>query len=321
MPDRATRRVGMSRNGWRVMLALALLGRSGVAQRRPPDLLPISGAGGPGLLVPAVPSDRGGLQGPAPWPAADGAPPTPPGRRPPSWWAPVASLLVPGSGQGLLRQSRAVGFVAAEAFLLVRWLDARQDGTTQRSAYRRIAREVARARFGGPLAEGPWSYYESMERFLESGQYDRGGSAGFLPESDEATFNGAQWRLARETYWRDPDAPPSPSSAEYQRALAFYQARAVQPAFRWSWANAQLQQDEYRQRIRRSNASYREAATLGGLVLANHLLSLVDSYVSVRLGRLGPDGTPAPPGGGRGPGGRRGVAAGPLELRIRVPMP
>jgi hypothetical protein len=199
------------------------------------------------------------------------------------WYAPPLSALVPGMGQGLLRQQRGVVYLAAEGYLLLRALGAQRDASRQREAYREIARTVARAGFGADRPDAAWEYYERLQYVLESGAFNRTPGAGLTPESDPATFNGSIWRLARETFWRDPEVMPDRASAEYQRALAFYERRAVSDAFRWSWRDAQLEQDLYRQTIERSNESARLARHMVGLLLANHALSLVDAYVSVRL--------------------------------------
>jgi hypothetical protein len=203
------------------------------------------------------------------------------------WWAPVASALLPGAGQFALGQQRSVGYVVAEAYLLLQALGARRDGHRQRDAYRELAASVARRRFGEPLPIGTWDYYESMEKFLESGGYDRIPGGAVDPELDESTFNGARWLLARQIYWRDPREAPPLASQEYQRALAFYQARAVREGFQWSWRDAQLEQDLYRQTIAEANRSYQRAVTLTGVVWMNHLASLIDAYVSWRIRRFG----------------------------------
>jgi hypothetical protein len=199
------------------------------------------------------------------------------------WWAPPLSAVVPGLGQGLLGQQRGVAYVAAEVYLILRALGAQRDARREREAYREIARTVARAGFSGDRPDGSWPYYERMQFVLESGEYNATPGGAFTPESDVATFNGSIWRLARETFWRDPDAAPPEGSDEYQRAIAFYQQRAVGDAFRWSWRDAQLEQDLYRQTIDRSNEASRLARQMVGVLLANHALSLVDAYVSVRL--------------------------------------
>jgi len=203
------------------------------------------------------------------------------------WWAPVASALLPGAGQFALGQQRSVGYVVAEAYLLLQVLGARRDGDRQRDAYRELAASVARRRFGAQPAVGSWDYYESMEKFLESGGYDRIPGGGVDPELDESTFNGARWLLARQIYWRDPRVAPAATSQEYQRALAFYEARAVRDGFQWSWRDAQLEQDLYRQTIAEANRSYQRAVTLTGVVWMNHLASLIDAYVSWRIRRFG----------------------------------
>lgn len=199
------------------------------------------------------------------------------------WFAPPLSAVVPGLGQGLLRQQRGIVYLAAEGYLILRVIGAERDARRERDAYREIARTVARAGFGADRPDAAWEYYERLQHILESGAFNRTPGATLTPESDPATFNGAMWRLARETFWRDPDVSPDPSSAEYQRAVAFYERRAVGDSFRWSWRDAQLEQDLYRQTIDRSNDASREARQLVGLLLANHALSLVDAYVSVRL--------------------------------------
>lgn len=199
------------------------------------------------------------------------------------WYAPPLSALMPGLGQGVLRQQRGVVYLAAEGYLILRALGARRDARRERDAYREIARTVARDGFGTDRPDAAWEYYERLQYVLESGAFNRTPGATLSPETDPSTFNGSIWRLARETFWRDPDVAPDPTSSEYQGAIAFYERRAVGEAFRWSWRDAQLEQDLYRQTIDRSNDASREARQLVALLLANHALSLVDAYVSVRL--------------------------------------
>jgi len=199
------------------------------------------------------------------------------------WFAPPLSALVPGLGQGVLRQQRGIVYLAAEGYLILRALGAQRDARRERDAYREIARTVARASFGSERPDAAWEYYERLQYVLESGAFNRTPGAALSPETDPSTFNGSIWRLARETFWRDPDVTPATTSPEYERAIAFYERRAVGESFRWSWRDAQLEQDLYRQTIDRSNDASRQARQLVGLLLANHALSLVDAYVTVRL--------------------------------------
>lgn len=208
-------------------------------------------------------------------------------------WAPVASLLLPGTGQALLHQDRFVAYLALEAWAVLEFANQRTEGRRQQTRYRALASDVARALYGTTHPVGSWAYYESMEHYLESGVFDRVPGGDVDPDIDVSTYNGAMWLLARTTYWSNVDVAPSTASAEYRRAMNFYLDRAVRAEYRWSWRNAQLEQDLYIRTIRRSNTSFRGARAALGAVLANHLLSAIDAFVTLRVEGL--DG-----GGGRG---------------------
>lgn len=203
------------------------------------------------------------------------------------WWAPVSSGVLPGTGQLLMGQQRGVGYLVAEGYLLLQLFRARRDANRDRDTYRALAYEVARKPFGGVRPPGGWDYYESMEKYLESGAFDRIPGGAIDPETDETTYNGARWLLARETFWVNPDIAPPAGSSEYSRALAFYQSRAIPAAYQWSWRDAQLEQDVYSQTIASANRSVQQAVNFVGLIGANHLVSLIDAYVSVRVRRFG----------------------------------
>lgn len=200
------------------------------------------------------------------------------------WWSPLASALVPGSGQLVMRQRRGVPYLAAEAFLLVQYLSSRSDAREFRGEYQRLA-EIARSFFTSDFPIGDFEYYERMEQFVESGAYDLDSDGAFIPETDTSTFNGFTWRLARSTFWENPDDPPPTDSEAYLRAIEFYQERAVPDEFRWSWQNAQLEQDLFRQTIQRSNSAFRRTSQYLGVLIANHALSAIDAFVMVRVSR------------------------------------
>ena len=202
------------------------------------------------------------------------------------WWAPIASAVMPGTGQARLGQDRFVAYMAVEGFLWVRYLTDRRAGTDARNAYRDIAMRVSRAGFPGPKPQGNFEYYERMEHWIASGSYDSDPGTGFTPETDTTTFNGKMWSIARTTYWSDPKTPPPVGSAAYVAALNFYRQNAVTDDFAWSWRTAPLHQDVYRRSVRAANDGFRHAAEDIGAVIANHVLSTVDAYISLRL-RLG----------------------------------
>ncbi len=178
--------------------------------------------------------------------------------------------------------------MAMEALLLVRFFGFQAEGRREGDRYRDLAFTVARAPFGPADRDTAFSYFEQLATFIESGPFDTDPSPTIAPPDDPRTFNGSIWNLARRTFFADPDSLPEPNSEEYQRALAFYRARAVGPDFRWSWRNAGLEQDLFRQTIEQSDESFRQATQQLGLLLVNHLLSAVDAVITNRLSRNGP---------------------------------
>ncbi len=238
---------------------------------------------------PATDASQAMAAGGPPGPAALSSPrPLRSGTTP--WLAPLASALVPGAGQAALHQDRFVGYLAVESYALLQYGTDLNDAHRQRREYRRLAATVARAYFSSTRPVGSFEYYERMEHFLESGVYDVIPGGVLEPEPDTLTYNGSVWLLARQTFFSNPDSVLDPSSAPYQAALAFYSRRAIRPEFRWSWRNAQLEQDLFRRSIARSNDAFRRSVTDLGIILANHVLSTVDAYVNVRLLHRPPDG-------------------------------
>jgi hypothetical protein len=201
------------------------------------------------------------------------------------WVRPVASLALPGSGQWLSHQNRAAAYVVAEAYTLVRYFQLMHRGRSAATAFRDLAFQVARGGFAPPSAarDTAFEYFETMERYMASGQFNQSPGPALVPESDTTTYNGAVWRLARRTYWRNPDSPPDLGSPEYTSALQFYQGHAVGDGYRWSWSGAESQLEGYRATIAKSDNAFRNAQDQLGLLLANHVASAVDALISSRL--------------------------------------
>ena len=211
------------------------------------------------------------------------SPPPAPAPRPSVWVRPATSLLVPGSGQLLAGQGRGAVYVAVEAYSLVRILRSNDEGRREGDRYRDLAFDVARRAFSPLRRDTVFEYFETMERFLESGLYDRDPGPALLPEIDAATYNGSIWLLARRTFWPDPELPPDPGSPEYLRAVRFYQDNAVGPNFQWTWRDASLEHGVFRESIRKSDTAFRRAQSMLGVLLANHVVSAVDALISSRL--------------------------------------
>jgi hypothetical protein len=196
---------------------------------------------------------------------------------------PLASLIVPGSGQLLAGQDRGAVYLAAEIYLLSRYLQLDHYATQEAQRYQDLAFDVARRTFQPTQRDTVFEYYEQMDRFVESGAYDADTGSAFVPESDARTYNGSVWLLARRTFWEDPNVPPDPTSPPYWKALQFYQARAVSANFQWSWHEHSLEHQVFRDYLRRSDNAFRRAQSQIGLLLANHLVSAIDALVSARM--------------------------------------
>lgn len=200
---------------------------------------------------------------------------------------PLASLFLPGTGQLLGKQDRGAVYIAAEIYMVSRFLQLDREAGRDARRFQDLAYDVARRQFNPPPPgahrDTVFEYYEQMERFVESGRYDADPGGAFVPESDARTYNGSVWLLARRTFWADPSVAPDPTSPEYWRALQFYQERAVGPNFLWSWRDHPLEHEVYRETIRRSDDGFRRAQNQLGLLLANHIVSAVDALISSRL--------------------------------------
>ncbi|MGH7699389.1 MAG: hypothetical protein ACREMJ_02560 [Gemmatimonadales bacterium] len=199
------------------------------------------------------------------------------------WVRPVASLMLPGTGQFLSGQDRGAIYVGAELLVLLRYFQYDREGERSAERFRRLAFEAARSQFVLQRRDTVFEYYEQMQRFTDSGEFDRDPGPPLVPEDDPATYNGSVWLLARRTFWADPDVPPDPASLEYQRALELYRTRAVGPDFRWSWRGAALEHEVFRETIHQSDRAFRRAQVQLGLLLANHVVSAVDAFISSRL--------------------------------------
>ena len=201
----------------------------------------------------------------------------------PLWSAPIASAILPGLGQVRLKKDRFVGYLAAEAFLVLQYAKNNKEANDNTLEYRAIARDIARRNFPGTHPDTVWQYYEKVGKFLESGAFTRAHSGPTLPETDPETYNGEQWILARQAFGIPLDLTDASGYPNYADALSLYESRAITAAYGWSWRNAQLERDVFTKSIGRSNAAYRRANNALVALIANHLLSAVDAFASVRL--------------------------------------
>src|SRR5690606_6961444 len=122
-------------------------------------------------------------------------------------------------------------------------VDRRRSGRAQRGEYRDLAWMAARGA-PQPRRDGDWEYYERLEQWARSGRWDADpGRPGVQPESDDETFNGSLWSLARDLYAADPGDEGTPA---YALALAYYEERAYPPELLWDWTGREDELDRYR---------------------------------------------------------------------------
>lgn len=191
------------------------------------------------------------------------------------------SLALPGAGQLREGRSRGWAYVALEAVAWTFWAERRHAGGTLRTRYRDLAWDVGRIR-NGPRVDGDFPYYETLSHWDRSGSFDAEPSLpGLQPETDPETYNGSIWALARGLYL--PPGGDGPGSEAYHRALEYYEERAFGEAFLWDWTGDPRGRSELAGLIEESDDRFRQATLALGAVLANHLASAVDAFLSSSL--------------------------------------
>lgn len=205
---------------------------------------------------------------------------------PPSPVAPtLLSLALPGAGQHVLGQNRKWVYLALELAGWALWAERRAAAHDYRDRYRDYAWEAARVQ-SAPRVDGDFDYYERMTKWSRSGAFDTDPiSSGVQPELDPGSYNGSIWSLAAQIHF-PPGPPPPPPDPAYQDALAYYQRRAYASALLWDWSGASGGQQELALLIEESDSRFGQATTVLGAVIANHVLSAADAFLSAR-GRSG----------------------------------
>jgi hypothetical protein len=191
----------------------------------------------------------------------------------------LLSLSLPGAGQHVLGQPRKWAYVALEVAGWAFFIERRRAGGRYRDRYRDFAWENGRIQSGSRV-DGDFDYYERLAHWTRSGAFDRDASSpGVQPELDDATFNGSVWSLATRIHGASgvPEADPA-----YQSALAYYAAQAYGAELLWDWTGAPGTQVEYAGLLDTSDSRFRQATTVLGVVIANHIVSAADAYVSSR---------------------------------------
>ena len=191
------------------------------------------------------------------------------------------SLVVPGAGQHVLGQRRKWAYLALEIAGWAFFVERRGAGSDFRDRYRDFAWQNARAP-GSARVDGDFEYYETLTHWARSGSFDGDAlTSGLQPELDTSTYNGSVWSLAARLFLPTGTTVP-PSDPAYQSALAYYGQEAYGSEMLWDWSGAPGAQSEFSGLVEASDGRFRQATTVLGVVLANHLLSAGDAFVSSR---------------------------------------
>jgi hypothetical protein len=193
----------------------------------------------------------------------------------------LLSAVVPGSAQFLAGDERWVPYLAAEVWALISYVQQHRSARASEERYRDLAWQVARRVSVGERRDTVFEYYEAMAFFSSSGEWLPAGQ----PEQQAGTFNGEIWRLAQALFFPGGE-PTAPGSAAYQQALQYYLQRAIPPGYAWAWGASNLEQQVFADLIGESDAAFRSATRYLGFILANHITSAVDAFVTARLRQL-----------------------------------
>jgi len=124
-----------------------------------------------------------------------------------------------------------------------------------------------------PPAPGSDAY---VRDYVESGPFSLT-VVGVTPDTSVGTYNGSRWQLAQATF------------TTREAALAEYMRTAVRPEYEWSWVNAQFQFDRFKRTTNKRNDAHFAAQLNLMLLGANHVLSMIDAFTTIRL-RATPNG-------------------------------
>ena len=192
------------------------------------------------------------------------------------------SALLPGASQWKMGQRRWIAYLILEGVSWVAFGRARTSAVDLRDRYETLAWDVART-FSGPRVDGDFAYYETLEKFESSGAFDVDPTtSGIQPQTNPSTFNGSTWALAMQIFFA-PGTDPAPGDPQYEDALAFYRAEGYDERFEWTWAGSPGEWDEYGDVIASSDRDFRRASQFAGVVIANHLLSAADGFITARV--------------------------------------
>jgi hypothetical protein len=206
------------------------------------------------------------------------------------------SALLPGSGQLYQGQNRGYAYIAAEVASIAGWVVFRNQGQDREDEFIDFAWVHARENVSSRNVRGSDEYYEHVEKWVKSGEfdtdrnYDLNDPFTIDPWTDQETFNGDAWRIATINFF-EPDSLNElvGTRADSLAALQFYAERAFQNDFYWDWTknntvdNYRALQNEYKDQRDESNTAFQRATFSLVFLMANHVISVVDAFMSSRI--------------------------------------
>ena len=192
------------------------------------------------------------------------------------------SLFVPGLGQHRQGRARKWLFGAVEVLGWAVFFERRASGNDLRTGYRDFAWSNGRLQAGSRV-DGDFDYYETLTKWTRSGAFDSDPiQPGLQPEADAGSYNGTIWARAQGLFLGG--TPGQVGDPGFEQARAYYEDNAYGSGFLWDWSDDAAGQAELSGRIEASDDRFRQATTVLGVVIANHLVSAVDAF----LGRRNP---------------------------------
>src|SRR5437764_568895 len=85
---------------------------------------------------------------------------------------PLASLLVPGTGQLLAHQDRGAVYLAAEVYLVSRFVQLDREAVREANRFKKLAFDIARRPYFPTQRDTIFQYFEQMERYPDGGRYE-----------------------------------------------------------------------------------------------------------------------------------------------------
>jgi hypothetical protein len=214
------------------------------------------------------------------------------------------SALLPGSGQLYQGQNRGYLYIAAEVASIAGWVVFRNRGRDGKEEYIEFAWINSRENVSSRNIRGDDDYYEHIARYVMSGEFDtdRNYNLNDLftidPWTEDGSWNGEQWRIATINHF-EPDSMGAytiGTRADSLAALQFYAGRAVQEDFYWDWTkdntvpNYRALQNQYLDLRDESNQAFQNATLSLVFLMANHVASVVDAFISAKIELPGGDG-------------------------------